>query len=624
MEEDRDLRQATTIREYLDTAREAVGVFRWVWRAISTEESSKYISRMFLALIPMLFLQMGQPIAIGFIFGGLTAHNGGLTIFGIVALSLSIVLQKFGDRFQAISREWVFGLHSVSLDDCITEMFFEKSIGQHAQEAHLLSVSNIDKGRWKVLELQDAVLSEWIPVMTRLLLAFIFLCILSIRAGVVLGLVMLAYIVWSFYMNYRVNVECTPIERDQRALNRRRMERWDRVERVKISGKEKEETLEMSSIFAGIMRRDCSFWIWFIKQGTNRSMVNMLGFMLTIGYGSWLVWTHVWTIGFLYPLMAWTSRVSDDIWQFGSIERKIHTNMPPVKSMIEALELEPAINDLPDALELDHASPHSIEFADLSHAYPAEAEEDSPPALIRVSFRIEEGEKVALLGPSGAGKTTVMKKLLRFDDPTSGAVLIDGIDLRAISQASWRRGIGYIPQQAQVFDGSIRYNLTYALGPEERKLVTDEELWHMMQLLKIDFGKRLTNGLDTVVGKNGIKLSGGQAQRLMIGAAVMKNPWLLVVDEATSSLDSTTERQVQAGLAEVLSGTTTSALIVAHRLSTVRNLCTKFVVLKPASEVRNGDSQVEAIASSFEELYELSPTFRQLADDQGVVCSIAA
>jgi ABC-type multidrug transport system fused ATPase/permease subunit len=245
-----------------------------------------------------------------------------------------------------------------------------------------------------------------------------------------------------------------------------------------------------------------------------------------------------------------------------------------------------------------------------------------PPAIVKINFSIGIGEKVALLGSSGAGKTTVMRKLLRFDDPTAGSILVDGIDLRQISQQSWRKGIGYIPQQAQVFDGSIRYNLTYSLTEKEKAAITDDDLWKLMKLLQIDFEERLTDGINTIVGKNGIKLSGGQAQRLMIGAAVVKKPWLLVVDEATSSLDSTTERKVQEGLASVLSETTTSALIVAHRLSTVRHLCTKFIVLKPVSEVTNGDSQVEAVASSFEELYAISPTFRRLANDQGITVAV--
>ena len=178
------------------------------------------------------------------------------------------------------------------------------------------------------------------------------------------------------------------------------------------------------------------------------------------------------------------------------------------------------------------------------------------------------------------------------------------------------RCTGYIAQNPDVFDGTIRENLCYrVLGSDQ--VPADPDLWELMRGLEIDFGKRLDKGLETKVGKHGLKLSGGQAQRLMIGAAVIGNPWFMVIDEATSSLDSTTERKVQRGLTKILSGNT-SALIVAHRLSTVRHLCTKFVVLKPALEVRNGDSQVEAVGSSFEELYMTSPTFRQLADDQEI------
>jgi ATP-binding cassette, subfamily B, bacterial len=168
-----------------------------------------------------------------------------------------------------------------------------------------------------------------------------------------------------------------------------------------------------------------------------------------------------------------------------------------------------------------------------------------------------------------------------------------------------------------VLDGTIRYNLIYGLTREEQELATDEELWSLMRLLKIDFGERLIDGLDTLVGRNGMKLSGGQAQRLMIGAAAMKKPRFMVIDEATSSLDSTTEKAVQYGLAKVLAGNV-GALVVAHRLSTVRHLCNRFIVLREVSSLNGGESQVEAIADSFEELYGTSPTFRRLADDQGV------
>lgn len=235
-----------------------------------------------------------------------------------------------------------------------------------------------------------------------------------------------------------------------------------------------------------------------------------------------------------------------------------------------------------------------------------------------MSFTIHPGEKVALIGPSGAGKTSIMKLLLRFMDPSAGEIWVNGSKLTEVQLSSWMEHVGYIPQQPQVFDGSVRYNLIFGLTEERRRSITDEEIWEVMRLLQIDFGGRLTHGLDTLVGKDGMKLSGGQAQRLMIGAAVIKKPIFMVIDEATSSLDSSTERLVQKGLEEVLSGPT-GALIVAHRLSTVRNMCNRFMVLRPLDEVADGASQIEAQASSFEELYVCSPTFKRLADDQHVM-----
>ncbi len=622
--EDQERNPAASLREYLENAREAGSIVRWIWREVTTPQSRRKLYRMFGGLTIVIILQTVQPGAVGFIFNGLTSRNGTLIYWGLGIFFGSLLIQKVADRYQESAREWVLGLHWGRLDDRITELFFEKSVGQHIHEGTTLAVSNIDKGRWRLLDMQGMLLFEGIPSITQLIVAYVFLCFLNWLAGVVMGMVILTYLCWSMYLNLRVNQVCTPIDKDFRALNRRRVERWERVERVKISGKEDEETREMSGLFDEVITRDRSFWLWFIKQAHIRGLINATGLVIIMGWGAWLVWSGKWQIGLLYPLYAWSARVSENIWRIGAIEHQINWNLPSVKSMIAALRIPPAITDSTEAVVLDHTVPHKVEFSDVSHTYPADVKKtvEAPSALIKVNFTIEPGEKVALLGASGAGKTTVMRKLLRFDDPTSGSVLIDGIDLRTIRQASWRRGIGYIPQQSQVFDGAIRYNLTYRLSREERVRIPDAELWKLMQLLQIDFKERLTQGLDTIVGKNGIKLSGGQAQRLMIGAAVIRRPWLLVVDEATSSLDSVTEHEVQAGLATVLSGSATSALIVAHRLSTVRHLCTKFVVLKAANEVQPGESQVEAIASSFEDLYRESQTFRRLADYQGVAVQI--
>src|SRR5207248_842219 len=290
----------------------------------------------------------------------------------------------------------------------------------------------------------------------------------------------------------------------------------------------------------------------------------------------------------------------------------------------------PDITDKHNAIELRRKNGVRVEMRNVSYAYAAEKSDlpgmpvaqlagfkPATPILRTVSFTIEPGQTPALPVPSGAGKTTIMRLLMRYMDPTSGVILIDGHDLRDIRLSSWLSLIAYVPQQAQVFDGTIRDNLQYRFT-DEAVTVPNQELWAIMRKLKIDFGDRLTDGLDTRVGRHGIELSGGEQQRLMIGAAAMRKPIFMVVDEATASLDATTEKAVQKGLEEVL-GTSMGALIITHRLSTVRRLCSKFFVLRDSEGLAPGESQLEASAGSFEELYEISPIFRMLADDQGIV-----
>lgn len=170
------------------------------------------------------------------------------------------------------------------------------------------------------------------------------------------------------------------------------------------------------------------------------------------------------------------------------------------------------------------------------------------------------------------------------------------------------------------FQMHITSSMREACCHVEREQVKDTDLWEIMQLLQVDFGERLQNGLDTRVGRHGMKLSGGQAQRLMIAAAVIKQPSFMVIDEATSSLDSITEREVQHGLKVVLTRNV-GALIVAHRLSTVRYLCDRFILVRNLDAFSSEENQIEAIGSSFEELYATSPTFRSLSDAQEIVIS---
>jgi ABC-type multidrug transport system fused ATPase/permease subunit len=239
-------------------------------------------------------------------------------------------------------------------------------------------------------------------------------------------------------------------------------------------------------------------------------------------------------------------------------------------------------------------------------------------AIMRnVSFDIAPGERVALIGKSGAGKSTIAKLLKCARNPDRGEILLDGKPLTKYNRTSVLRYVGSIEQKPELFGGTVRDNILLATHEDDLQHFGDEAIWHVLDTLSPQlrevFGEK---GLDRTVGKQGLTLSGGQAQRVCIARALVKRPLFLIADEATSALDGETQSVVQTGIEKLLDSTA-SALIVAHRLSTQRR-CTKFIVLRPYVDCKEGENQVEAIASTMEELHDTSITFRTLAKEEGI------
>ena len=276
----------------------------------------------------------------------------------------------------------------------------------------------------------------------------------------------------------------------------------------------------------------------------------------------------------------------------GTVNITIQNSLAAAERVFNILDSKPDINDKPDAKEIESFS-EEIRFDNVSFDYG----EESAPVLKNVSFSISKGSVVALVGDSGAGKSTIADLIPRFYDTTSGYVKIDGEDIREIKLESLRRMMGLVSQEIILFNDTVKQNIAY--GQEEIK---DSNIISAAKAANaMGFIEELPNGLDTIIGERGVKISGGQKQRLSIARAIIKNPSLLILDEATSSLDTESEKLVQEAIEKLMKDRT--VLVIAHRLSTVKN-ADNIIVLEQGKIIEKGN-HVELIdkKGKYSELY---------------------
>ncbi|MBX6390572.1 MAG: ABC transporter ATP-binding protein [Frankia sp.] len=351
-------------------------------------------------------------------------------------------------------------------------------------------------------------------------------------------------------------------------------------------------------------------------------------------------------VGTIVALTAYLSRLYGPLTQLSNVHVDVMTALVSFERVFEVLDLRPAIEDRPDARPLAFPSvageapaaddgaapgpggrpPAAIEFDHVSFRYPAASEvslaslesvavlDTRVPSQVLhdVSFRVAPGETVALVGPSGAGKTTISQLVSRIYDPTSGRVLIGGQDIRDVTLASLRATVGVVTQDAHMFHDTIRANLMFA-----RPDATDEQMWAALDAAQLGgLVRALPDGLDTVIGERGYRLSGGEKQRLAIARLLVKEPAIVVLDEATAHLDSESEAAVQRALTAALTGRT--ALVIAHRLSTVRD-ADRILVVADGRVVEQGrHTDLLAGGGLYAELYRTQfATDSPVPDDSG-------
>jgi ATP-binding cassette subfamily B protein len=291
-------------------------------------------------------------------------------------------------------------------------------------------------------------------------------------------------------------------------------------------------------------------------------LVGILGnanIAIVAGVGSWMVLQGLATIGIISVFISYSRKFSDPLRQFANLYNSIQSALAGAERIFEVLDTPPETQDKPGAVPVK-AFKGEVDFKDVDFGYVP-----GVPVLKDVSLEAKPGQTIALVGPTGAGKTTIVSVLTRFYDIQNGSIAIDGYDITEIKKDDLRRQLGIVLQDVFLFSGTVMENIRYG-----RIDASDEECTQAAKLANADgFIRRLPNGYETKVSERGSNLSQGQRQLLSIARAILANPSILVLDEATSSVDTRTEKQIQEALLQLMKGRT--SFVIAHRLSTIRN-----------------------------------------------------
>jgi ATP-binding cassette, subfamily B, heavy metal transporter len=386
---------------------------------------------------------------------------------------------------------------------------------------------------------------------------------------VAIVLAMIAIYAWFsfFFSEKRIAIRREYIEADTEASTKA-VDSLLNYETVKYFGNEEWEAQRFDRSMARYERASIKTYNSLAVLNSGQAVIFTGGMVLSMLFAARGLARGTMTVGDFVLVNAVFIQLYQPLNFMGMIYRELKQALVDIEAMFKLLAENPEIKDKPDAKPLAVAK-GAIRFENVHFAY-----EEARPILRGVDFEVPAGHMVALVGPSGAGKSTISRLLYRFYDVKAGRILIDGQDIREVTQSSLRAAIGIVPQDTVLFNDTIQYNIRYG-----RVDASDEEVEEAAGLAQIDgFIQQLPLGYKSMVGERGLKLSGGEKQRVAIARTILKAPPILMLDEATSALDSFTEKEIQASLDRIAKDRTT--LVIAHRLSTVIHADTILVMDK--------------------------------------------
>ena len=506
---------------------------------------------------------------------------------------LSIVANLIRDQYEIKHLDFNISQH---INEVTLQKMFRFSLGQHINENSGLRLSVVTKGSSAMNQFMQMALYSVLPFLLQIVLAVGAIFLVSRPLGAVVLAFCVLYIAIQYWTNVRFYGGMKQNKKRWNTYSKYFNEILRNIKLVKLSAKEDRMAVENEKDYEVVADASRELWSGYNRRYYVRNIIIPIGQVSALMAGVYLVSIGAQSPGSIVMLIGWMGSVFGNIGNLGWFQQQMMQQLADIQIYHEMLSQEPAVKESSNAIELPTFA-GKIEFRNVSFRYPVvaevkeESDEDAKPAVVAteggaekktedkeepakeilndVSFTIEAGETAAIVGHSGVGKTTIIHLLLRGYDPDSGSVLVDGHDLREVAQRSFLGHVGYVPQMVELFDNTLRYNMAFAMADAEK--VTDEQLDEVSRKARIDqFYERLgEKKFDVMIGENGVKLSGGERQRVGIARALLKNPNILIFDEATSNLDAENEAIIHDAMREALRGRT--GIIIAHRLSTVKD-----------------------------------------------------
>lgn len=441
------------------------------------------------------------------------------------------------------------------------------SLGYHEKENTGNKIIKVQRGVDRLSELMSNASWEFFPTITQILFTFFSMLYFSWQVSLVFIVFVPIFVVITLKMNKITNPLRTSRHEEYENAAGVLGQSIINIYTVQSFVQEKNETKKFRHIRDKIAAMEGIEWPIVLNYNLLRSIIVDLGRVSVILLSAYFTWQGTITLGSLVFFITLSETAYHALFRLSRTYDRLIENSTGVERITGLLAEKSALINKPKIATAEHIK-GQIEFQDVSFAY----HQDSRfQALNKIDFKIKPGETIALVGPSGGGKSTIVKLIYRHYDVTGGKILIDGHNIKDYDLYAYRSELAIVPQDVEIFNESIRENIAYG-----RPEATQEEIDQAAQIANIDFIPCLENGYDTLVGERGIKLSGGQKQRVGIARAVLSSPKILIFDEATSNLDTHSEKLIQKSIENIARKQT--MIIIAHRLSTVVNADKIFVV----------------------------------------------